>query len=167
MYMQSKWSGKVPIVCTYILGCNLSNLIFQKNQGTGQKVRFRKGIFQGGQISIIEQSNAYHALTWLKWHKYFIFTLWSTSCIISYRFRPKKVHIGGYIRPFGHQIWQIGVKSAKMTPQQGPPTLTNPPILVRGIKIFKFCKKGMKVHTINYQNQSKTNFRPRPPPLSP
>ena len=86
--------------------------------------------------------------------------------MISNRFRPKKVHVGGYIRPFGHQISQGGLKSAKMTPQQPRPTVTNPPILVQGIKIFQFCKKGVKVHTIYYQNQLKTKFRPRPPPLA-
>ena len=53
-----------------------------------------------------------------------------------------------------------------MTPQQPPPTLTNPPILVKGIKIFQFCKKGVKVYTIYYLNQLKTKFRPRPPPLA-
>ena len=37
-------------------------------------------------------------------------------------------------------------KWPKMTPLEPPTTPTKPPILGQQVKIFQFCKKGVKVH---------------------
>ena len=58
MNAHSKWSVKVPRVCSYTLGCIFSNLVFQNFQDMGPESRFGEGKFQGGSNLIGEQSDA-------------------------------------------------------------------------------------------------------------